>query len=74
MIFTPTATYDTIGTVILLGVTAWNAYTNNKIKTVVLQMEINLRREFNGRYQPRTEADIIAHNVEHRLDRLEANR
>ena len=51
--------------VFLLG--GWNAWTNSKIRTTVLQMELNLKREFNGRYV----SNQALNDVKERVGRLE---
>lgn len=48
-------------------VSAFNAYNNQKIKNSILEVQLNLRKEFNGRYETLENAQA----QERRVERLE---
>lgn len=63
----PQLNLSNILTILVLVVTAWNAYQHTTMKNVILELQLNLKREFNGRYQSLE----VAKQVEERLERVE---
>ncbi len=57
-------------TLAVLGVTCYNTYAHTKIKNTVLELQINLKREFNGRYQSLAGGQDSTKRIE-RLEDLE---
>lgn len=65
-------------TLVTLAFTAWNKWDSNKMGKVIAELQLNLRKEFNGRYITITQAAVMTDKAEgeheafkERLDRLE---
>lgn len=61
----------TVRTILEIGgvvVLVYNTYHTLNVKNIILELQLNLRREFNGRYQTIDGAKL----EKERLDRIEA--
>ena len=64
--------FSTFLTVLVLGVGIWNTYMHSSIKTVMLELQLNLRREFNGRYVTLDRFEDLKKDVEDLEDEVDS--
>ncbi len=62
---------STLITLVVLGLGAWNTYMHLSIKTVVLELQLNIRKDMNGRYQTLEAAKERDRVQDERLERVE---
>lgn len=62
---------STFITIAVLGIGIWNTYMHLSIKTVILELQLNIRREMNGKYVSIENAAAAASVLKAAEERLE---